>query len=151
MSNREDFEKWAVSHGYDTTRCVSRLGYSYRSSATHYAFEGYVAYQAPLVAAPTPPAQDEPVAYAARNYMSGKWGYIWHEKDDVQGWITLQHQSRDDVTFTGPIALYTHPSNDKLRQAAEEVVKISFEKDVIVNLQIFAQAMDKLRAALEGK
>lgn len=107
--------------------------------------------KAALAAAPTPPAQDEPIAYAAINFMSGKWGYIWHEKDDVQGWITLQHQSRDDVTYAGPIALYAAPQSDKLRQAAEEVVKISFEKDVIVNLQIFAQAMDNLRTALEAK
>lgn len=37
----------------------------------------------------------------------------------------------------------------KLRQAAEEVVKITFEKDVIMNLQVFTQAMENLRAVLE--
>lgn len=103
--------------------------------------------------APTPPEQDEPVAYAARNYMSGKWGYIWHEKDDVQGWITLQHQSRDDVTFTGPIALYPHPSNDKLREAAEEVLNTVHERNLYSAPlpRRFWDAFDHLRAALEGE
>jgi hypothetical protein len=59
----------------------------------------------------TRPAQTEqqPVAWAAQNVSSGKYGYIWHEEDDVRGWINLQHQSCDSVTWRGPIALYAAP------------------------------------------
>lgn len=51
----------------------------------------------------------EPVAWAAQNTRTQKFHYIWHEEADVLGWIQLQHQSRDDVTFRGPVPLYTHP------------------------------------------
>lgn len=50
--------------------------------------------------------KQEPVAWAARALRTAKFAYIWHEKDDVQGWINLQHQSNDDGTWRGPIALY---------------------------------------------
>ena len=50
--------------------------------------------------------KQEPVAWAARALRTAKFAYIWHEKDDVQGWIDLQHQSNDDGTWRGPIALY---------------------------------------------
>jgi hypothetical protein len=66
-----------------------------------------------LSAAPTPP-EVEPVAYGAKVYGTTKWAYIWHEKDDVQGWINLQHQSQDNITYSGPIPLYTSPPSPKV-------------------------------------
>lgn len=90
------------------------------------------------------PAQEaEPVGYGAKIYGTDKWAYIWHEKDDVQGWINLQHQSQDNITYEGPMPLYTRPADDKLRKAAEKVCKMPQTTIEIM------QAVYELRAALE--
>ncbi|SEO65662.1 hypothetical protein [Nitrosovibrio sp. Nv6] len=69
----------------------------------------------------SPPAPKVEPAYAAKDYRTGKFGYIWHEKDDVVGWINLQHQSRDDVTYV-LVELHTgHALSDELRKDAEEL------------------------------
>lgn len=63
-----------------------------------------VALKEALAAAPSP-VQSVPVAWAARNVSSGKYGYIWHEEEDVRGWIHLQHQATNS-TWHGPIPLF---------------------------------------------
>ena len=47
-----------------------------------------------------------PVAWAARHLLTKKYAYIWHTEDDVRGWINLQHQSQDNLTYHGPVPLF---------------------------------------------
>ena len=74
-------------------------------------------------------ARGQAVAWVAKNASNGKFGYVWHEEDDVRGWIYLQHQSRDDVTWKGPIALYAAPPAaavpDVVQQVIEEMLAIA--------------------------
>jgi hypothetical protein len=172
MTNRNDFEKWAVSSGYD----VEIVEGSYNAADTDAACEGYqsrqpeidalkgnntklaFSYGAALLqcgqleaeneklrkaaerfinffqdgvtsepsifeimeflqehedslrAAITPP-EVEPV-FAAIDYKTQEYAYIRTSKRDVESWITLQHQSRDDVTYF-LVELFTSPPSPK--------------------------------------
>jgi hypothetical protein len=91
-------------------------------------------YKAMLAAAPTPPAQDaEPVAEVRA--MDGGEATIYYAEMLTEGYI-LPHGTK----------LYTHAPSDKLRQAAEEAIKLLEDSS-----GGYCREAANLRAALEGK
>jgi hypothetical protein len=109
------------------------------------------AWQAALAAAPTPPAQEaEPVAWMVPHRMSvSRHGgpskeeisyHPWHRADKDR-YVEDEHGAKHF-----PYPLYTHPANDKLRQAAEEAIKLLEDSS-----GGYCREAANLRAELEGK
>lgn len=94
-------------------------------------------FKAILQAAPIPPAQDGPVAYRT---FDAKWGDYIYTGDCKSHPLYLHRQWE---------SLYTAPPADKLRKAAEEVLK-AFDTSS-TDYRLIKSGMDNLRAALEGK
>jgi hypothetical protein len=92
-------------------------------------------FKAMLAAAPTPPAQDEPVGFINRVELFGV-----HVSADLNN----LGESLPDET-----PLYTRPQSGKLRQAAEELIE-HWDSDNDQG-EISAWYVKNLRAALEGK
>jgi hypothetical protein len=91
-------------------------------------------------AAPTPPAQDDELVYQFKSKASKVWG-----ETDKEGYELLQQPQYD---FTETRILYTHPADDKLRKAAEEVFEDQFLDGCKITKKL-AQKLANLRAALE--
>ena len=90
-----------------------------------------------LAAAPTPSVQeDEPVGDLTVSDINGR-------KD--------AHFDYYDTLEDGQYLLYTHPADDKLRKAAEEVAGC-FDDDVVMNVPALIRKIRNLRAELhKGK
>lgn len=84
----------------------------------------------------------EPVVWAAQERVSRKWYYIWHEEDDVIGWVRLQNQSQDNLTFIGPIPLFTHPAK-QVPMTDAEIRRIQARHPTENDPLPFARAIEK--------
>jgi hypothetical protein len=88
-----------------------------------------------------------PVAWAAQNTRTGKFHYIWHKQDDVDGWITREHQSQDEMTFR-KVTLYTSPPPAQVPSEWVEALKgcVNGLDDVMLELGFDALRPEFFRA-----
>lgn len=94
------------------------------------------AFLAMLAAAPKPPAQDEPVGWINRVELFGT---------HVSVCLSDAGENLPDET-----PLYTHPADDKLRKAAEELL-FAYDNECGDMTGPIGTGFETLRAALEGK
>lgn len=103
-SAAEDLRQWAKAHVCHASSESLRLAAECEQTvvALRNLGSSESTYQAQQVDACAPP-----VAFGAHRY--GQWGYIWHEEDDVAGWIQLRNASLPDplTHWHGPVALFT--------------------------------------------
>ena len=93
-------------------------------------------FQAMIEAAPTPPApEDEP---------------IYQYQLPTGLWVDYRPEHSTGLDAYPQRVLYAYPTSDKLRQAAEEALKMLQELDQFHSLTPFGQeVIENLRAALE--
>lgn len=67
----------------------------------------------------------EAIAYGAQNILNGKFSYVWHELSDVEGWVKLEKQYRQDIPYK-VVPFYVnpdpHPASAALIAAAHNVL-----------------------------
>lgn len=141
----EELDEWVLVPVYMTAKmkidAMNKLDLALRAGLPEYdIMDGLeMAWSAAIKAAPTPPSQDEPV-YQLQDSVLGFW-------DDISFDEMQKYKKEGEPTRT----LYTRPANDKLRQAAEEVVSYFFDKETKPYFPKFISLLNSLRAALEEK